>query len=399
MKLIYVRTMLPIVEVGCLNRRALGVLFAVLFLVMAGFSILFPVLPHYARQVGATEAQWGWIVAAYSFMQFVFSPYWGGLSDRIGRKRVLLAGLAGYVATFLALAFASTLLQVFVVRALSGALTAATLPTAMAYVGDNTTKEQRAKGMGVLGAAMGLGVIFGPMIGAFLSHFGMAVPFLASAGSGAVTFALALVLLPESRPVYSGPRPSRWAMMRGQMGALNLVSFSASFVIAAFEATFALFIYDRFAMGQMAQGYLFGVIGVASAFMQGALVHRLMKRVGDEPVVTAGLALIGLGSALIIAAWSPAALYGLVIVYGLAHGMVRPAVATLVSKRATQQGVAIGAMDAMDSMGRVVGPVVAGAAYTHVGPSSPYWIGAVVALLAMVAFWRVAPAVEAEQPS
>ncbi|MDF2631175.1 MAG: tetracycline resistance efflux pump, partial [Symbiobacteriaceae bacterium] len=302
--------------------------------------------------------------------------------------------------TFLALAFASTLLQVFVVRALSGALTAATLPTAMAYVGDNTTREQRAKGMGVLGAAMGLGVIFGPMIGAFLSSFGLSVPFLASAGSGAVTFVLALTLLPESRPVYSGPRPSRWAMMRGQMGALNLVSFAASFVIAAFEATFALFIFDRFAMGQMAQGYLFGVIGVASAFMQGALVHRLMKKHGDEPIVTAGLALIGLGSALVVAAWSPAALYALVIVYGLAHGMVRPAVATLVSKRATQQGVAIGAMDAMDSMGRVMGPVVAGAAYTHVGATSPYWIGAVVALLAMAAFWRVAPvASEAEQTS
>jgi MFS family permease len=122
-----------------LNRRALSVLFVVLFLVMAGFSILFPVLPHFARQVGATETQWGWIVAAYSFMQFLFSPYWGALSDRTGRKRVLLAGLAGYVATFLALAFARTLLQVFVIRAVSGALTAATLPTAMAYVGDNTT--------------------------------------------------------------------------------------------------------------------------------------------------------------------------------------------------------------------------------------------------------------------
>ena len=364
---------------------------------MAGFSILFPVLPHYARHIGATEAQWGWIVAAYSFMQFLFSPYWGALSDRTGRKRVLLAGLAGYVATFLALAFAQTLTQVFVIRALSGALTAATLPTAMAYVGDNTTKEERAKGMGVLGAAMGLGVIFGPMIGAFLSQISLATPFLASAASGLITFVLALMLLPESRPVYTGPRPSRWALLRGQMGALNLISFCVSFVIAGFEATFALFIFDRFAMGQMSQGYLFGLIGVAAAVMQGAFVHRLMKRIGDEPVVVGGMALLAFGLVLVVVAWNPASLYWFVLVYGLGYGMVRPAVATLVSKRATQQGVAIGAMDAMDSIGRVIGPILAGYAYSRFGAASPYWIGAVVALVAMVAFWNIRPAPEAEQ--
>ncbi|HWI52555.1 MAG TPA: MFS transporter [Symbiobacteriaceae bacterium] len=384
---------------GDLNRRALAVLSAVLFLVMTGFSILFPVLPHYARQVGASEAQWGWIVAAYSFMQFLFSPYWGALSDRVGRKRVLLAGLAGYVATFLALAFAHTLLQVFVVRALSGALTAATLPTAMAYVGDNTTKEERAKGMGVLGAAMGLGVIFGPMIGAFLSHISLATPFLASAGSGAVTFLLALTFLPESRPVYTGPRPSRWALIRGQMGALNLVSFCTSFLIAGFEATFALFIYDRFAMGQMSQGYLFGVIGIGSAVMQGAVAHRFMKRFGDEAAVVGGMGLIAFGLVLVIAAWNPSSLYPLVLVYGFGHGMVRPAVATLVSKRAVQQGVAIGAMDAMDSMGRVVGPIIAGFAYGHFGMTSPYWIGVAVVLAAMVAFLNIRPSQEAPEAS
>ncbi len=371
-----------------MNRKALAILFAVLFLVMMGFSILFPVLPHYARQVGATETQWGWIVAAYSFMQFVFSPYWGSLSDRVGRKRVLLAGLAGYVATFLALAFARTLGAVFIVRALSGALTAATLPTAMAYVGDNTSNEDRAKGMGVLGAAMGLGVIFGPMIGAFLSEISMATPFLASAASGAVTLLLALFLLPESRPAYTGPRPSRWEMVRGQMGLLNLVSFSVSFVIAGFEATFALFILDRFAMGQVAQGFLFGLIGVAAAVMQGSLSHRLTKRYGDETGVIGGMVLVAVGLLLVVAAWNVTAIYWLVPVYGLGFGLVRPAVATLVSKRATRQGAAIGAMDAMDSMGRVVGPIVAGSAYARFGLTSPYWIAVALLALTTLAFWR-----------
>ncbi len=371
-----------------MNRKALAILFAVLFLVMMGFSILFPVLPHYARQVGATETQWGWIVAAYSFMQFVFSPYWGSLSDRVGRKRVLLAGLAGYVATFLALAFARTLGAVFIVRALSGALTAATLPTAMAYVGDNTSNEDRAKGMGVLGAAMGLGVIFGPMIGAFLSEISMATPFLASAASGAVTLLLALFLLPESRPAYTGPRPSRWEMVRGQMGLLNLVSFSVSFVIAGFEATFALFILDRFAMGQVAQGFLFGLIGVAAAVMQGSLSHRLTKRYGDETGVIGGMVLVAVGLLLVVAAWNATAIYWLVPVYGLGFGLVRPAVATLVSKRATRQGAAIGAMDAMDSMGRVVGPIVAGSAYASFGLTSPYWIAVALLALTTLAFWR-----------
>jgi len=380
-----------------LNRKALAILFVILFLVMTGFSILFPVLPHYARQVGASETQWGWIVADYSFMQFLFSPYWGSLSDRAGRKWVLLTGLAGYAATFLALAYAQTLPQVFLIRAASGALTAATLPTAMAYVGDNTSREERAKGMGVLGAAMGLGVIFGPMIGAFLSEISLATPFLASAASGAVTFLLALLLLPESRPAYSGPRASRWEMLRGQMGVLNLVSFSVSFVIAGFEATFALFILDRFAMGQMAQGYLFGLIGVAAAVMQGALGHRLMKRYGDEAGVLGGMALVAAGLLLMVAAWSPAALFVMVPVYGLGFGLVRPAVATLVSKRATRQGAAIGAMDAMDSMGRVIGPIVAGFTYSQLGKTSPYWIGAAVILLSLAAFRYVSAVPTLEQ--
>jgi len=355
---------------------------------MTGFSILFPVLPHYARHMGATEAQWGWIVAAYSLMQFLFSPFWGSLSDRIGRKRVLLVGLAGYVGTFVLLALAQTLLQVFLVRAVSGALTAATLPTAMAYVGDNTTKEERARGMGVLGAAMGLGVIFGPMIGAFLSRISLATPFWASAASGAITFVLATMLLPESRPEYGSARASRsrWEVLRGQMGMLNLVALAVSFVIAAFEATFALFILDRFALGGLAQGYMFGLVGLAAALVQGGIVHRVMRRYGDERVLAAGMGVVALGLGLLVAAWSVAALYWVVIVYGTGYGLVRPAVATLVSKRAAAQGEAIGAMDAMDAMGRVLGPVVAGTAYAHLGPPAPYALGVLVMLAVLAAF-------------
>lgn len=369
-----------------MNRRALSILFAVLFLVMTGFSILFPVLPHYARQVGATEAQWGWIVASYSFMQFLFSPYWGALSDRHGRKRVLLAGLAGYVATFLLLAYARTVAQVFLIRALSGAITAATLPTAMAYVGDTTAPEERSRGMGILGAAMGLGVIFGPMIGAFLSQVSLATPFLASAATGAGTWLLAFMLLPESRPAYTGPRPSRLALIRGRLGALNLTSFAVSTVFAGFEATFALFIFDRFGLGRMSQGYLFGLLGLAAALVQGGLVHRLARRYGDEALLAGGLGLAALGLLLIALAWNSGALYWLVSFYGIGMGAVRPAVAALVSKRVRQQGVAIGAMDAMDAVGRVVGPVFAGSIYHWYGPTAPYLCGAAVTLLTLLAF-------------
>lgn len=354
---------------------------------MTGFSILFPVLPLFARSIGATETQWGLVVASYSFMQFLFSPYWGALSDRTGRKRVLLAGLAGYVVTFLLLSFATTLLQVFLIRAASGAITAATLPTAMAYIGDNTTREDRAKGMGVLGAAMGLGVIFGPVIGALLSGISLAAPFLASAFVGAITFGLALTLLPESRPaVPAGPRPSRWQLLKGQAGALNLVAFAISLVFAGFEATFALFIDDRFAAGRMDQGYLFGLIGLAAAAVQGGLAPRFMKRYGDEKMVAFGLGISAVGLLLIVWAWSLPALFWLIPLYGIGMGSVRPAVATLISKRATRQGLAIGAMDAMDAMGRVVGPIAAGAIYGRFGPPVPYYTGAIVTLLTLIAF-------------
>jgi MFS family permease len=243
--------------------------------------------------------------------------------------------------------------------------------------------------MGILGAAMGLGVIFGPMIGAFLSAVSISTPFLASAFSGAVTFILATVLLPESRPQYTGPRPSRWDVMRGQMGVLNLVAFVTSFVIAGFESTFALFIADRFAMGEMAQGYLFALVGVAAAVVQGGIVHRLMKRVGDEPVMVAGMVTIAAGLLLVVAAWSPASLYWLIGVYGVGYGLVKPAVSTLVSKRAAQQGVAIGAMDAMDSLGRVVGPILAGTVYARFNPAAPYWVSVLILGLTLLIFWSM----------
>src|SRR5690606_15710297 len=185
-------------EVSSLQRKVLGLLFAVLFLVMTGFSILFPVEPYYVQTFGATSATMGWLMASFSLAQFVFSPLWGRLSDRIGRKPVMMIGLAGYSGSMALFALAQSVPQLFLARSLAGVLSSATLPTAMAVISDTTTEDERAKGMGILGAAFGLGAIFGPFVGGVLGDVSIRLPFFVTSALSLATLLIVWRMLPES---------------------------------------------------------------------------------------------------------------------------------------------------------------------------------------------------------
>ena len=192
-----------------MQRKILGLLFAVLFLVMIGFSILFPVEPYYIQMFGATSATMGWLTASFSLAQFLLSPFWGRLSDRVGRKPVMMIGLAGYGVSMALFALGRSIPHLFLARTFAGVLSSATLPTAMAVISDTTSEDERAKGMGLLGAAFGLGAIFGPFVGGVLGDVSHPPALLRHRSLSTITLLLVWRMLPESlSPEKKRRRPS-----------------------------------------------------------------------------------------------------------------------------------------------------------------------------------------------
>ena len=379
-----------------MQRRILGILFAVLFIVMLGFSILFPVEPYYARTFGATAGTMGWLMASYSLAQFIFSPIWGRLSDRVGRKPVMLLGLAGYALSMTLMGFATSLTGLFVARALAGVLSSATLPTAMAVIADSTSESERAKGMGILGAAFGLGVIFGPFIGGTLGARQINLPFFISAGLAAFTFLLVLAILPEShRAGARSDRPagSRWAAFNRETVGLYLMALVVTFSLAGLETSFPFLANDRLGLTAQSVGYVYAVMGLVAAVVQGGLVGRLKKLLGEERMIPAGLIVSAVGMAGIALATTPVMATVAISLFGAGHGLIRPANASLISQRAkVGHGLAIGLLDSMDSLGRILGPVAGGALYA-LGGSLPFVSGAAMNVLALGSFLLLLPTV------
>jgi len=277
------------------NRRQLIVLFSMMFIVMVGFGIIMPILPFYAENMGATATHLGLLFALYSILQFVLAPYWGRLSDRIGRRPVILIGLVGFALSFILFGLANRLWELFAARALGGALSSAVLPTTMAYVADVTNEEQRGGGMGLMGASMGMGMIFGPAIGGYAGAVSMSLPFFVAA---AIALAIALVgffLLEESlteedkaraRAQTTAGQPGQWAAvweaLLSPIGFILLLGFLVSFAAANIEGTFALFAERSLGFGASEMGTVFVGLGIVMVVTQGLLVGPFINRWGEE---------------------------------------------------------------------------------------------------------------------
>ena len=373
------------------DRAIMPILFGILFLVMMGFGMIIPIMPYYAKDLGG-ERWWGVIVATYSAMQFFFAPFWGHMSDRIGRKPVIMLGLAGYALSFVLNGLAQSVAMLFIARTLAGILSSATLPTTMAVVADITRPEERARRMGLLGAAMGLGMIFGPGIGGFLRaasnlHF----PFFFAAGLALINLAFVFAMLPETRKEGGPARPHQvlgnfQGALAGHLRPLYLTTFVLTFATAGLETTFAYLLADRLhlATAELQMAEVFVAMGLITVLVQGGLIGPLTRRFGEERVMQAGLLASAGGFAAIIATHS---LTGAIVyagIYGVGTALVRPSVTALISRRATVgQGVAIGSMDSFDSLGRIAGPVLANWSYHAISSAAPYVIGALVNLGAM----------------
>lgn len=372
------------------------VLFLTVFVHLLGFGLLLPVLPYYAKTYGAGGLVVGLLSASFSFCQFLFAPVWGRLSDRVGRRPILLGSLVVTSLSYVVFGFAQSLWLLFASRILAG-IAGAVLPTAQTYIADTTSHEERTKGMGMIGAALGLGFTFGPAIGGALSHWGYSVPAFASAGFALLAAVLAFFLLPES---LSPEARTEAAVRRRERPGLS-VAFSDAFAhklvrpvlmlyfvgtlcFAGLEATFALYGHDRYGLTAMNVGYLLGYMGILAVLMQGGLVGRLARRFGEPNLVRGGFLLLGAG--MLAAGGAPPFTWLLVALAAVAlgNGLASPSLAGLVSIAtvAAEQGSVLGVYQALGSLARTIGPFLGGLAFDTLGPTSPLWIGGTVLALA-----------------
>ncbi|HEX8189541.1 MAG TPA: MFS transporter [Pyrinomonadaceae bacterium] len=359
-----------------MKRSPLLVIFVTVFIDLVGFGIVIPVLPFYVEgtQFDASPRAVGLLFASYSVMQLIFTPILGRLSDRYGRRPVLFFSLLGTSLGFFVLGFATTLWMLFAGRIIDG-ITGGNISTAQAYIADVTTEENRAKGMGLIGAAFGLGFIFGPAIGGILSRWGAHVPFLFAGGLSLANATLLYFVLPETvtadHPARTSAATGRWsqlsrALRQSRLAFVLAVYFLFVTAFSVMTASFGLFTLYRFGFDAHDTGWIFAFVGVVGAGVQGGLIGRLVKAFGEPPLVIAGALLFTL-SLLLIPLTGPhtgaPALLALGALFALGNGLATPSLTSLASKSAGagEQGGVLGVTQSVASLARVVGPLVSAA--------------------------------------
>ena len=381
------------------SKRNLYILTFVLFVVMLGYGIIIPILSFYIESMGAGGTELGLLVASYAVMRLIFGPVWGGLSDRIGRKPVLLVGILGYAVTMVWFGLANTLWMLFAARILSGVLSSATAPTTMAFIGDSTSEKERGGGMGLLGAAGGIGTIVGPVLGGFLASDSLATPFFLAAGLSVLSLVLAVAFLPESLPVEERRKNiaaeklidlKRWGQVIGSpIGNLLALTFISTSGLMIFANVFGLYTLEKFDFGPDDVGVMMMILGLVSALAQGVLAGPATKKWGDETVIKGGLLGTALGFGFMLLANTYATILLATAFFALTVALQVPALTSLTSRRATvPQGIAMGLSNSFVSLGRIVGPVLGGV-ILDVNLSLPYLCGAAVMLIGFTGslFW------------
>jgi DHA1 family tetracycline resistance protein-like MFS transporter len=365
-------------------------LWLTVFVDQLGFGIVVPFLPLYAAEHGASAFGAGLLLATYSAAQMLVSVRWGRLSDRIGRRPVIVAAAAGGAAGFLVLGAAGSLAVLFVGRALLGGFGVA-MQTAQAWIADATAPEERGRELAALGAVAGLGFVLGPAVGAAgILAGGTALPFFLSAACAAGNAALAAAVLPRMPPRVAGAgdavAPVAGGRAAGRAGGLRLIApclvvgFVLTYAFSGVEATFALFTRDALDFAPADNGWLFGGMAVIAALAQLSAVRWLAGRVDEPRRVALGLALLGIGIALVPAARSLGAILPPLAVLAIGYAITAPSLAAWVSRRAPadRQGELLGLAASASAMARVAGPGVGGLLFDHVGHGAPFHVAAVM---------------------
>ena len=393
-----------------MKRTPLSAVFLTVVVDLIGFGIVIPLLPLYAEQFGASGLQVGLLMTIYSAAQLVAAPLWGRLSDRVGRRPVLLVSLLGSTVSYAIAALAGSLWVLFLARLLGG-LSGGNISAAQAYVADVTAPEERARGMGLLGAAFGIGFVIGPALGGALVGFGEWVPFAGAALLCGGNLVLTWFRLPEPpRPPGGSERPRRSlglgellrAVRRPRLLSLLVLFFCATFALANLEATFALTTNRLFGFGNRENAFLFAYIGLMLAFTQAVLVGRLARRLGEPALVVLGLLVTVGGLFAVPYAANVWHLLAILALFSLGSGISSPSISSLISRAAGAeiQGGVLGAGQSAASLARVFGPACGGFVFDRFGVPAPYLLGAAV----MVVAWTISltllrPALPAPPPA
>jgi DHA1 family multidrug resistance protein-like MFS transporter len=372
---------------GTSSRRQVLILSFALVVVSLGFGIVIPLFPFYVDRLGGGGKELGLLIAIASLTELLFGPLWGGISDRVGRKPILMLGMVGYGLSSLLFGLSTQLWMLYASRALSGVLSAATASTAMAYIGDSTSDEDRGGGMGILGAAMGLGIILGPGFGGWLGGISLATPFFAAAGLSLASMVLILCLVPESLPVEARQTTGQkvkanqfgelWRALFSPIRILLFMAFLASFGLANFEAVFGLYVLEKFNYGPERVGMILAVVGLVSAGGK-VFTGSLTRRWGDAVVIKTSLLTGSVGYLVLLLANTYPTILLATGFFVLSKTFLRPAVLSLTSKQSPiGQGAAMGLSNSAMSLGRIVGPIWAGTIF-DVNYDFPYLSGAAI---------------------
>lgn len=374
------------------NRSALVLIFFTVFIDLLGFGILIPILPSFSvKELHIDEAAIGIAIALYSFVQFLFNPIFGKLSDKYGRKPVIVVCLFLNAIGYIVFSFTHSYVLLLVSRVIAG-IGGSSIGVAQAYIADVTTRENRSKGMGLIGAAFGLGFVFGPLIGGLLSGFGYAVTGYVAAGFSLLAFTLTIFFLPESLKKNTNTETAATSQKRKlfdfaamkkilqkpDLAVLVLLFFILTFSFANIYGTFALLGLKVYGFTDMQNGYMFGIVGLTSAIVQGGLIGRISKIMSKKMILIIGSLLIMIALALIPYAGTFLGLAFVSIVLSCGTGTFQPTILSLISEvtSETEQGITLGINQSLSSFARVLGPLWGGFAFEYLGYPFPFLTGA-----------------------
>lgn len=379
--------------------KQIFLLYITVFINILGFGMVFPLFPLFAETFKATALDIGLMAATFSLAQFLTSPILGRMSDRYGRKPIIVFSMIASSVSYIIAAFAPGLAVLYISRIIHGVASAGVFPIASAYIADVTSKEERAAYMGKIAGVFSLGFMFGPVIGGFLGSYGFSVTFIAAAVVSTFNLIFILTSLPEPvtqraerlvlkeglfnfKEVYHG--------LRGDFGILFFLLFSWAFYISNFQVAIPLYMQNVFSAGTVETGIFFSITGATATVAQWFLLPIVVRRVGELKTILLGIGLMIFGQ-LFATVWASYALFYLFFIISIiGSGLKRPTVNAVLSKAThTGQGATMGLAFSFESMGRVVGPLIAGFAITRFGLKFPFWVTVVVLIMGFVLFYRI----------
>ncbi len=388
------------------EKRSLKILFFTVFLDLVGFGIIIPLIPYLADEFKATPLEIGLLMAVFSFMQFLFSPFWGKLSDYFGRRPIILTSLLGSTFSYILFAYSQTLEFLFVARTLAGFF-ASNISTVQACIADITPKEKRSVGMGLIGAAFGLGFIMGPVIAGVSGSIGEALgdtpPFgiqfssLVAGGLNACNFLLAFFILPETyRPNLTEKRESlkslSFIFKQSSLGTLLGIFFLISLAMALMEVMIFPFVKERFDWNYKLAAISFAYVGVIMVLTQGYYIRQLIPLFGEKKTLFFGLLAMTLSFLMIGLSFHVPTLGLAMTLLAVGNGCMRPPIIGLISviTDEKQQGYVLGIMSSIGAIGRIVGPVIGGWLYQEFSQGTPFFASGLLAMISVFLFAGIA---------